>query len=158
AESGDWKRSAALLNSLARNTPFSTQARYLQAVANRKAGAAAGYRAACAGLAKQLPPVGPKLSPQEANTAAMACALGPSPTADCTNLLAWIDHALARLDAQEKANPGRKDGLRWLRHTFLNTRGAVLYRAGRFEESAKVLREGMRFHPGGAFHDWVFLA
>ena len=35
----------------------------------------------------------------------------------------------------------------------------MLYRAGRFEEAAKVLREGMSFHPdGGEFHDWVFLA
>ena len=42
---------------------------------------------------------------------------------------------------------------------FLNTRGAVLFRAGRFGEAAKVLREGMGFHPGGGvFHDWVFLA
>ncbi len=77
---------------------------------------------------------------------------------DWTKPLAWVGHALVRLDAAEKANPGQKDGLRRTRHTFLNTRGAVLYRAGRFEESAKVLREGMSFHPGGAFHDWVFLA
>jgi hypothetical protein len=35
----------------------------------------------------------------------------------------------------------------------------VLYRAGRFEEAAQVLRKGMRFHPdGGELPDWVFLA
>jgi hypothetical protein len=42
---------------------------------------------------------------------------------------------------------------------FVNTRGAVLYRAGRFEEATKALREGMSLHyAGGDFHDWLFLA
>jgi serine/threonine protein kinase/WD40 repeat protein/Flp pilus assembly protein TadD len=159
AESGDWKRSAALFNGLARNPALSTQGRYVQAVANLKAGDAAGYRAACAGIATRLPPVGPKLVPAEANTAAMAFALGPNATDDWAKPLAWIDHALARLDAAEKANPDNKDDLRRARHAFLNTRGAVLFRAGRFEEAAKVLREGMNLHPdGGEFHDWLFLA
>jgi tetratricopeptide (TPR) repeat protein len=159
AEAGDWKRSATLFNRLAQNQAFSTQAHYLQAVANRKAGNAAGYRAACAGIALQLPPVGPKLSPHEASTAAMACALGPSATDDWTRPLAWIDHALARLDAAEKAKSAHKEALRQTRHTFLSTRGAVLFRAGRFEDAAKVLREAMSLHSrGGELHDWLFLA
>jgi hypothetical protein len=159
AESGDWKRTAALFNSLARNPALSTPGRYVQAVANLKAGDAAGYRGACAGMAEQLPPVGPKLSPAEANNAAMAFAVGPNATDDWTKPLAWIDHSLAQLDAAEKANPDQKDELGRVRHTYLNTRGAVLYRAGRFEEAAKVLREGMGFHQGGGeFHDWMFLA
>jgi hypothetical protein len=70
-----------------------------------------------------------------------------------------MDHALARLAAFEKANPAQKDQIQRARHAFLNTRGAVLYRAGRFEDATKVLREGMRFHPdGGEFEDWLFLA
>jgi len=159
AESGNWKRSAALFNGLVRNPAFSTEDRYLQAVANLKAGDASGYRAACAGIAKRLPPVGPELSPIEAYLAAMAFDVGPNATDDWTKPLAWIDHALARLLAFEKANPDRKDALRRERHVFLNTRGAVLYRAGRFEEAAKGLREGMSLHPnGGEFHDWLFLA
>jgi len=159
ADSGDWKRCAALFNRLARNPALSTQGRYLQAVANLKAGDAAGYRGACAGIAKRLPPVGPKLSPAEANNAAAAFTLGPNATDDWTKPLAWMDHALARLDAAEKANPDQKDALRRERHVFLNTRGAELFRAGRFEEAAKVLRAGMSFHPdGGEFHDWLFLA
>jgi serine/threonine protein kinase/WD40 repeat protein/tetratricopeptide (TPR) repeat protein len=159
ARSGDWKRTAALFNHLARNPALSTQGRYLQAIACLKAGDAAGYRAACAGIAKQLPPVGPKLHPALANNAAMAFALGANATNDWTKPLAWIEHSLARLDAVEQANPDKKDALRRERHTFLNTRGAVLYRAGRCEEAAKVLREGMRFHPnGGELHHWTFLA
>jgi serine/threonine protein kinase/WD40 repeat protein/tetratricopeptide (TPR) repeat protein len=159
AESGNWKRSAVLFNSLARNPAISTQDRYLQAIANLKAGDAAGYRVACAGIAKQLPPVGPKLFAVEAYIAATAYTVGPNATNDWTKPLAWIDHAVARLLAFEKANPDKKDALRGERHAFLCTRGAVQFRAGRFEEAAKVLREGMRFHPdGGAFNDWVFLA
>jgi hypothetical protein len=35
----------------------------------------------------------------------------------------------------------------------------VLYRAGRFEEAAKVLREAMSLRPeGGEVHGWLFLA
>jgi hypothetical protein len=158
AESGDWKRSAALFNSLARN-PVPTQLRYLQALACLKAGDAAGYRAACAGIAGRLPPVGPKLSPAEANNAAMTFALGPNATDDWAKPLAWIDHGLARLTEIEKANPMAKDQIRQARYAYQNTRGAVLYRAGRFEEAAKGLREGMSLHDGGGeFHDWLFIA
>jgi len=159
AEAGDWKRVAALFNHLVRNPAFPIQGRYVQALANLKAGDAAGYRAACAGIAKQLPPVGPKLSPADANQAALAFALGPNATDDWTKPLAWIDHALARLAEIEKANPGAEDQVQQARHAYLNTHAALLYRAGRFEESAKVRREGMSLHPGGGgYHDWLFLA
>jgi tetratricopeptide (TPR) repeat protein len=70
-----------------------------------------------------------------------------------------MDHALARLAAAEKANPAAKDQIRQTRHVFLNTRGAVLFRAGRFEEAARTLREGMEVAPQDvAFQDWQFLA
>jgi WD40 repeat protein/Flp pilus assembly protein TadD len=159
ARSGDWKRTVVLFSSLTRKAAIPTQLRYLQAVACLKAGDAAGYRAACAGIAKQLPPVGPKLSLDEANNAAMAFALGPSADDDWAKPLAWIDHALAALAAIEKANAAKKEAIGRARHSFLNTRGALLYRAGRYEEAVTVLREGMGLHAqGGEFHDWVFLA
>jgi predicted Zn-dependent protease len=159
ASSGDWKRAAALFTTLARNSNLPIQVRYLQAVSCLKAGDPAGYRAACAGIGKQVPPVGPGLSPYEAVNAALAFSAGPNATDDWTKPLAWIDHSLARLLAFEKANPDKKDALRRDRHLFLSTRGAVLFRAGRFEEAAKVLREGMSFHPDGEeFRDWLFLA
>ncbi len=159
AGSGDWKRSAALFSTAGRGPGLSTGVRYRQALACLKTGDAAGYRAACAGVAKQLPPVGPKLSPGEANSAAMIFAFGPDAADAWTAPLAWIDHALARLVAAEKANPGAKDQIRQARHAFLNTRGAVLYRAGRHEEAVKVLREGMGLdRGGGVFEDWLFLA
>src|SRR5262249_51805481 len=138
---------------------LSTQGRYIQGVSNLKAGDAAGYRAACAGIAERLPPVGPKLNLMEANNAAMAFAVGPGATDDWTKPLGWIDHPLTVLAMIEKENQATKAQIREARHTFLNTRGAVLYRAGRFEEAVKVLRGGMTFPPaGGEFHDWLFLA
>lgn len=159
AGTGDWKRSAVLFNRLARDPALSSQGRYVQAVANLKAGDAAGYRAACAAIAKQVPPGGPMLDPSEANNAAAAFTLGPNGTDDWTKPLAWMDHALDRLAALETANPGMKDVHLRMRHTYLNTRGALLFRAGRFEDAVKTLREGMRPHPdGGEFHDWLFLA
>ena len=159
ADSGDWKRAAVLLTSLAATRPSRSQDRHLQAVACLKAGDAAGYRAACAGIAKRLPPVGPKLS--LARGEQRGDGLRPRPERHRR-----LDQA-ARLDrprpgpagSVEKENPARRTVLRRSGTTYLNTRGAVLYRAGRFEEAAKVLREGMSLHPdGGAFHDWLFLA
>jgi hypothetical protein len=128
-------------------------------MAHLKVGDAAGFRAACIEIARSLAPVGPALFAYEANSAASAFTIGPNGTDDWTKPLAWMDHALARLDAIEKANPNRKDSLRRERHIYQITRGAVLYRAGRFEESAKVLREGITLHAeGGDYRDWVFLA
>jgi serine/threonine protein kinase/WD40 repeat protein/tetratricopeptide (TPR) repeat protein len=159
AEAGDWKRSVAVLNGAARDSGISTQGRVLQAVANLKVGDAAGYRAACAQIEKQLAPAGPTLFAYEANTAASAFTVGPNATDEWAKPLAWIDHAMARIDAFEMKNPDKKESLRGERHAFLITRGAVLFRARRFEESVKALREGISFHPdGGGFRDWLFLA
>ena len=76
------------------------------------------YEMAVAALAVSKPsgPIDPRLSPAEAANAAMAFALGPSATDDWTRPLAWIDHALARLDAAEQANPDQKDRIRLDRH------------------------------------------
>jgi WD40 repeat protein/tetratricopeptide (TPR) repeat protein len=159
ARASDWKRAAILLAAITRDPAASTGTRFRQIFASLKAGDNAGYRAACAGIAAQMPPVGPGLSPSQANNAAWAFALGPTATDDWTRPLGWMDHALARLAAAEKTNPAAKDQFQRTRHVFLNTRGAVLYRAGWFEEAARTLREGMEVAPQDvAFQDWLFLA
>jgi tetratricopeptide (TPR) repeat protein len=158
AAASDWKRAATLLSSLARNpdTPMAT--RYLQAVACLKAGDTPGYRAACAGMAERLPRGEPKVSHHESNSAASATTLGPEGTDDWARTLAWTDHALSRLDEIEKTRPALKDLIRVERHRFLVTRGAVLFRAGRFEEAQHVLRDALSMRPDAPFHDWLFLA
>jgi serine/threonine protein kinase/WD40 repeat protein/Flp pilus assembly protein TadD len=159
ATSGDWKRAAALLAKMARDPDMSMSIRYAQAIACLKASDAAGYRAACAGMAEYLPRGDPKMSHHEANAAAKASALGPGGTSDWPKVLSWTDQALARLTEIEKAKPNLKELIRRERNRFTSTRGAVLYRAGRFEEAAKVLHEAISLHAeGGAFHDWLFLA
>jgi WD40 repeat protein/tetratricopeptide (TPR) repeat protein len=156
---GDWKRATALFTNLARIPNVPTEARYFQAVTSLKAGDAAGYRAACAGIGPQVPPVGPELTGGVAYDAAMVFTLGPNATDDWTKPMAWIDHCLARLGAYEKANHDRKGRLQREWHLFLRTRGALLFRAGRSEEAAKVLSEAIPYHAqGGDFHNWLFLA
>jgi WD40 repeat protein len=159
AGSGNWNRAAALLTTLARIPELPISTRYLQAVACLKAGDAAGYHAACAGIAVRLPRGEPKMSHHESNSAARAATLGPGGTDDWTRVLAWTEIALTRLAEIEKARPGLKELIRKERHRFMNTRGAVLYRAGVFEEAAKVLREATSVLPEGSeFHNGLFLA
>jgi tetratricopeptide (TPR) repeat protein len=44
-------------------------------------------------------------------------------------------------------------------HSFINTLGAALYRAGRFEEAVRRLNESIAIHGGGGvYEDWLFLA
>jgi serine/threonine protein kinase/WD40 repeat protein/Flp pilus assembly protein TadD len=159
AELGDWKRAAALLRTVTRVPDFNSPLPYQQAIACLKAGDAAGYRAVCATAAERMATANPMGIHHQANRAARVAVLGPNATDDWARALGWIDQALSRLAEIEKARPNLKDLIQRERHRFLNTRGAVLYRAGRFEEAAKVLREAMPLdHAGGDFHDWLFLA
>lgn len=95
-------------------------------------------------MADQLTRGQPKTSHHDSNRAARAATLGPNATNDWTKTLAWTEHALTRLAEIEKARPNLKDLILRERHSFLNTRGAVLFRAGRFQEAAEVLQEAMR--------------
>jgi WD40 repeat protein/Flp pilus assembly protein TadD len=159
AGSGNWKRAAALLTALARNPDLPISTRSVQALACLKAGDNAGYRAACAGMAERLRRGEPKMSHHESNMAARAATLGPNATDDWTRTLAWTEHALKRLAEIEKTMPALKDLVLRERHRFLTTRGAVLYRGGRFKEAAEVLQEAMRVVPDGAeFQSGLFLA
>ena len=111
-------------------------------------------------MAERLPRGDPRMSHHDSIRAASATALGPNATDDWTKTLAWTDHALARLVEIEKGvKPALLELVRTERQRFLRTRGAVLFRAGRLEEAAKVLRQAISLHPdGGTFEDWLFLA
>jgi serine/threonine protein kinase/WD40 repeat protein len=159
AGSGNWKRATALLATLARKVDLPISTRYLQAVACLKAGDAGCYRAACAGMAERLARGDPKMSHHESNSAARAATLGPNATDDWTRALAWTEHSLTRLAEIEKTRPELKDLILRERHRFLTTRGAVLYRAGRFNEAAEVLQEAVSVVRDGAeFQSGLFLA
>jgi WD40 repeat protein/tetratricopeptide (TPR) repeat protein len=85
--------------------------------------------------------------PFAANNLAWSCALAPGSAAFHEDLL-----RLAEIAEQGISGEG-------LKHTVLNTLGAILYRAGRFEDAIHRLEEGIRLHKGESLpHDWVFLS
>jgi tetratricopeptide (TPR) repeat protein len=81
-----------------------------------------------------------------ANAVAWLCALAPGADADFARPLKLAELAVRSAAANERPN-------------VLNTLGAVLYRAGRFQEAIGRLEEGIRTRKGeGMGQDWVFLA
>src|SRR5262249_60012931 len=68
----DWARVATLLKTADKDATLPIGDRYHLAVACRKAGDLAGYKAACAGIAKRLPPAGAPVPLRGAPAAAEA--------------------------------------------------------------------------------------
>lgn len=134
---------------------------YHHALACLKAGNQAAYQRVCVRLLQTLPADVSQVDPGLANNLAMMCALGPDAVSDWKQPLALIEHALRVLDriqvrAEDEELLARH---KQTRHAWLNTHGAVLYRAGRFPEAVARLHQAVEIHGrGGAFHDWVFLA
>jgi len=103
-------------------------------------GDTAGYRRACAGILERF---GRTKDPNTANGAAWPCALAPGAVADHARPLALAEQAV-------RSSPS---------YLSLNTLGATLYRAGRFEVSAKRFNEAIKAHGHeGTPVDWLFLA
>ena len=83
----------------------------------------------------------------EANNLARSCSLAPGSVASHEDLV-----RLAEIAEQGFA------GEEW-KQDVLNTLGAVLYRAGRFEDAIRRLEEGIRFRKGESLpRDWAFLS
>jgi WD40 repeat protein/Flp pilus assembly protein TadD len=155
----DWARVASLLTTAAKDPALPIEDRYHQAVACLKAGDRAGYKAACAGIASRMPPPGTLPDLGDAIVAARAFALGPGGADDWAVPLGWPDRVLARIAEREATDPSAKERLRPLRLLFLHLRGAILYRAGRFEEAAAALRDSAALHQiDSEFANRVFLA
>jgi WD40 repeat protein/tetratricopeptide (TPR) repeat protein len=147
---GVWPVVARVYDRVASELPASDGWVYRHALACLKAGEADAYRRVVARLLARLPR---NLDPRQANDSAMACALGPDAVGDWKQPLALIEQVLRRLP------PTRTKELGGIRHAFLNTCGAVLYRAGRWQQAVDRLREGLdATGKQGTFHDWVFLA
>src|SRR5262249_25106086 len=86
-------------------------------------------------------------NPVTANGAVWLCCLAPGAASDYKSLVAMAQRAV-----QESPTPlGRA--------YCLNTLGAILYRAGRYQEALDSLKEGLAQQKSdGIPHDWVFLA
>jgi len=84
--------------------------------------------------------------PNKANDVAWCCALAPGAVADPEAPVRLAEIALKDFPAEQK-------------HLVLNTLGAALYRAGRFEDAIRRLEEGIQLRHGTEEPlDWPFLA
>jgi tetratricopeptide (TPR) repeat protein len=144
ARRGQWERAAALLGEARQKGPAPLDLVHLQAMALLQAGDTAGYRRLCTGLLRAAAQAG--LSPLSANTIAWTCTLGPGAVEDYGPAVTLAEQAVAAARGEA-------------RHLFLNTLGAVLYRAGRYQEALERLNEAVAAKEGtGVVQDWLFLA
>jgi tetratricopeptide (TPR) repeat protein len=155
AAGGRWPQAAAVLARVNVADPPDVGTAYRQGLACLKAGDRAGHRRVCARLLEAIRTGHLRLSLAEANGVARLCALGRGAVDDWTVLDALARAVLGGLDRA----PLDGDVKRWMRHSCLNTWGAVLYRAGRCAEAVDRLSEAVAVHgEGGAVEDWLLLA
>src|SRR5262249_55518625 len=98
-----------------------------------------GYRKACGSLLERF---GQRQQPEVAYTIARACSLAPNAVNDLSEVVQASERALAQ-------NPRS--------YPYTRALGAVLYRAGKFKEAEKRLKEAAALQPQ-APTVWLFLA
>jgi serine/threonine protein kinase/tetratricopeptide (TPR) repeat protein len=123
ANLSQWDKAIASLSQAIELDPGDPGPRYARALACLQLGDQPGYRKACADM---LAHFGSSLSPGAVDTTAWACVQIPDGLDDWSRLVQLTEKTLAA----DRDNSNR-----------LTTLGAVLYRAGRFQESARRLTE-----------------
>jgi len=140
---GQPERASADFAVAIRLQPDEIQVRHSHVLSLLAQGDQAGLRQACSDLLSRF---GAVKGYYLANSVAGSCVLGPDAVADRE----------APVHLAELAVNGSPANLR---PYILNTLGAALYRARRFEESIRRLEEGIRGRGGKSVpQDWVFLA
>jgi tetratricopeptide (TPR) repeat protein len=140
AKLGQWGEAAEELGQVGQKEGRGLTPHFLHALCTLAAKQPDAYRRACAGLRDRLA----KARTEEVNDIVWACVLGP-------DALPNYEACLAALTKIVAAKPSG--------YQYLNTLGALLYRAGRAEEAARRLHEAMQAHgAGGNAWDWLFLA
>jgi WD40 repeat protein/Flp pilus assembly protein TadD len=141
AEVGRWDEARTLYARAVEAPDASPLALAAQAVPRLLRGDRTGYTAVCETLLNRF---GKTEDAFIANNVAWSCALGPDAVPDLKPAV-----ALARLAV--RTTP--KDA------NYRNTLGAVLFRAGEYQESVRVLNESIQLHgKGGTALDYLFLA
>jgi serine/threonine protein kinase/tetratricopeptide (TPR) repeat protein len=141
AARGDWKAAAAEYARFLADQPISDGHQgFEQAAVLLLSGDQAGYRKLCADMLERC--TEPDIRPYHA---ARACTLA----ADSVK-----DPALPAKKAEDELNRSAKD------YWSLTERGALAYRAGRFDEAATLFEEGLQadIRPGIAVINWVWLS
>src|SRR5262249_26451221 len=150
AEMAQWDKAAADLAKAAALTAgdkaHDALTWYYLALVRCQTGDAAGYRKVCAAMLKRF---GQSPDPQAVAWAGWTCVLAPDALTDWQAALAITEKPLA-------ADPKNFD--------TLNRLGALLYRAGRFEEAARRVSEAAaafqdaRNPRSSLLYNWLFLA
>jgi tetratricopeptide (TPR) repeat protein len=141
-ERGYPDRAVATVAEAVRLTPDDADLREFLAVVLLEAGDRAGWRSATAAALDRF---GGTINPLMANGIAWACALGPEATADPGIPVRLAEIGVRGTDASNKPN-------------VLNTLGAALYRAGRYDQAIGRLEEAIQARGGEHPGDWPFLA
>jgi tetratricopeptide (TPR) repeat protein len=140
---GLWGEAAAYYATKAKQYPDVAPLHYCHVLSLLALGDEAGLREACSDL---LGHFGTSTDPYIGNDVAWDCLLAPGAVADREAPVRLAE--LAVNGAPAAAKPA-----------YLNTLGAALYRAGRFEAAIRRLEESIRKRGGESLpQDWVFLA
>jgi tetratricopeptide (TPR) repeat protein len=140
---GQWELAAAAFGKLVEGDPNNLQFRYQHILLLEEARNRAGVQRACEDLLEKF---GNATDPAQANGVAWSCVLVPDAVADREAPVRLAEAALARWSEGEKSD-------------VLNTLGAALYRAGRFEEAIRRLNESPQARGGeGVPKGFAFLA
>ena len=141
ATRGDWDRASCDFAHAAILNPGSHWPLMNQCVLSLRAGSITDYQRACERLMDRF---GETEVPLTANDTAWACAVSPDSGIAPWRLVELAGRGLAKDPKDSNA---------------LNTMGAALYRAGRYEEAVARLDDAIRVRDGtGMWADWLFLA
>jgi len=141
AELGQWDGAVADFAQALARAPTSASALFEMALADLGKGNLPAYRRDCVRMFERL---GYTSEPSNWDSLTWVCCLAANKAAAPARLVELMDKAVA---AQPK---------NW---AYLNTRGAALYRAGRYADALSQLNKAVAVQGrGGAFEDWVFLA
>jgi WD40 repeat protein/tetratricopeptide (TPR) repeat protein len=145
AQQGLWPQAVALF---VKALPQGPVPWHHAALAALRAGDSAAYRRVCAALLAQ----GPTADWNEANTRATIFVLGPSAVEDWSGPLRLVEQALTGLEEKVRRAPETASlpGIVQARHAYLNTKGALLCRAGRYAEAVAVLTQGIAAEANGS--------
>jgi WD40 repeat protein/Flp pilus assembly protein TadD/tRNA A-37 threonylcarbamoyl transferase component Bud32 len=142
ADLGDWDQAAKDYAKALELGDVPVEVMHQYALTALKRGDRETYRKICARILSRSDKVGS--NPQVLNALIWVCALGPDAVDKPDQLVDVADKAV-------KAAP--KD------YAIANTLGAVLYRAGKFDDAVKQLNAAIKLQgQGGTPGDWLFLA
>jgi serine/threonine protein kinase/WD40 repeat protein len=140
ARSEHWNEAAQAFEEAVASGAGHIDAQYHRALFREARGDEPAYSDACRRLLRMAEAA--QIVPSVANEISWTCCLGPGAVADYSPVVRLAEIAVASRTSNSR----------------LNTLGAVLYRAGRFEEAVRQLDRAVQIQGGGTALDALFLA